>query len=198
VVTIKLGAESFAMAYDNQHYTAAYEEIQRHLEDTEVSKLAHFYAAAQFEKRHKFFIGIPATAFAIILTWLLSSPLEKIFSPSILPLIRDVLPIILSLIVAMLSALGALLNFNDLAIKHRTAAEKYHALWRHCVNWKTDFPDESMVKEAVEMTKQHRERLNEINRDSPQIPRWAWKSVPKQKKEGSTSYKIIDEVKGKS
>jgi len=32
-------------------------------------------------------------------------------------------------------------------------------------------------------------RLNEINRDSPQIPKWAWKSVKKQQEEGSTTYK---------
>ena len=178
------------MAFDGKHYDIAYEEILRHLEDTETSKLAHFYAASVYEKRHRFFIGLPATFFAILLTWLLTSPIENLFPQSMLTFLKDTLPIILSLIVAILSALSTWLNFNDLAIRHRMAAQNYQSLWRNCKNWKTDFPDASTIKEAIQVVKQYRDRLNEINRNSPQIPKWAWKSVRKQQKEGSTSYKI--------
>jgi len=180
---------------DNKfRYQQVSDEFKRHLEDTEVSKLAHFYAAEQYEKRHKFFIGIPATCFAIVLTWLLTSPLDSFFSRSTAEFLKNTFSVFLSLVVAILSALGALLNYNDLAIRHRTAAQKYHALWRKCTNWRTDFPDESLATEAAETVKICRERINEVNHDSPQIPRWAWKSVDVQKEEGSTSYRF-EEVK---
>ena len=181
------------MSDNKVRYEQASNEYERHLEDTETSKLAHFYAAEKYEKRHKFFIGIPATSFAIILTWLLTSPLNSIFSQPTAEFLKNSLSVILSLIVAILSALGALLNYNDLAIRHRTAAQKYHALWRKCKNWKTDFPDETSADAAAEAAKLYRERINEINQDSPQIPRRAWKSVRTQMNEGSTSYRFEDE-----
>ena len=177
------------MEENKRQYSEVSEEFSRHLEDTETSKLSHFHAAEKYENRHKLLIGMPATLFAILLTWLLTSPLDTIFSSSIALFMKNILSIFLSLTVAILSALGALLNFNDLAIRHRTAAQKYHALWRKCKNWKTDFPDYSKATVAAQTAKQYRERLNEINHDSPQIPKWAWKSVKVQKEKGSTSYK---------
>ena len=141
------------------------------------------------QTKHRYLMGIPTTSFAIILAWLLTSPLEKIFPQTLIPFLKDIAPIFLSLIVAIMSALATLLNYNELAIRHRIAAQNYHSLWRYCKNWKTDFPDDSIVKEAIESVKQYRERLNDINRNSPQIPNWAWSSVSRQQKQGSTSYK---------
>jgi hypothetical protein len=45
-----------------------------------------------------------------------------------------------------------------------------------------------MCEKAVQTVQGYRQRLNEINRDSPQIPKWAWKSVRTQRLEGSTQY----------
>lgn len=176
------------MPNNKDTYQEVTREFQRHIEDTETSKLAHFYAAEQYEKRHRILLGIPATSFAILLTWLLTSPLETLFSPTTALFLKNSFSVLLSLLVAILSALSALLNYNDLAIRHRTAAQKYHALWRKCINWRTDFPSESEAFDATKTAKLYRERLNEINHDSPQIPKWAWKSVSAQQKEGSTSY----------
>jgi hypothetical protein len=182
------------MANDDNHYEKVGIEIQRHLEDSEVSKLSHFAAAGIYEKRHRYLVGT-ATGCAIVLTWILTSPLDRIFSPDLLYLLSDMIPVFLSLVVSILTALGTWLNFNDLAIRHRMAAQNYQALWRNCKNWETDFPDESTSKEAAQMVKQYRDRLSEINRNSPQIPHWAWKTVSKQREEGSTSYEIEEENK---
>ena len=172
-----------------QHYEIVLKEITRHLEDSETSKLAHWTAGAVYEKRHKFYLGLPTTIISLLLAWLLSTQFtqsglnEKLGSTVIV-----YISVFFSLLVSVLSGLLTFLNFNDLAIKHRTAAENYHALWRDCKNWETDFPDESKLSQAVQMAQQYRRRINDINRDSPQIPKWAWKSVQEQIAEGSTTY----------
>jgi len=178
------------MALDEKHFKNVCIEIKRHLEDAETSKLAHWYAASIYGKRHMLFIGLPATIFSIILTWLLSSNSQEFISnlPATLKTIVLHTPVFLGLMVSILSGLGAFLNYNELAIKHRTAAENLHSLWRDCKNWDTDFPDNSLCEKAVQAAQLYRKRLNEINRDAPQIPKWAWKSVQTQKLEGSTRY----------
>jgi hypothetical protein len=177
------------MAYDDAHFASIRLEVHRHLEDTETSKLAHWDAAAVYERRHKLFIGLPALVLSLLLTWLLSSDTKNLLSAS--PDAKgfaNSIPVVLSLVVSVLSGLSAFLNFNELASKHRASAENLNALWRDCKNWDTDYPDVSTCEKAVEAVQLYRKRLNEINRDSPQIPKWAWKSVQKQRAEGSTEY----------
>ncbi|WP_336819341.1 SLATT domain-containing protein [Cedecea sp. MMO-103] len=174
------------MPFDQKHYEKVEKEMERHREDTETSKLGHWCAAAKYERRHKLYIGLPATTISIFLTWLLSSDAKDVLAGTsyLQPLL-----VFLGLIVSILSGLGTFLNFNEQALKHRSAAESLHALWRDCKNWDTDFPDMNCCKEAVLAVQNYRKRLNDINRDAPQIPKWAWKSVNKQRAEGSTTYK---------
>lgn len=103
-------------------------------------------------------------------------------------LIRNV-PVFISLAASLLSGMTAFLNLGDLAIRHRTAAENLNALWRNCRNWETDFPDASFCEAAVKAVQGYRARLNGINCDAPQIPKWAWKATRKQREEGSVSYR---------
>ncbi|WP_156180897.1 SLATT domain-containing protein [Desulfovibrio sp. TomC] len=177
------------MVYDNNHFQHVCKEVKRHLEDSEISKLAHWYAATVYDRRYKICIGLPATFFSIIITWMLSANVQDYFksNPGQNTYIIQ-LPLLLSLIVSILSGLGTFLDFRELATKHRTAAENLHSLWRDCKNWETDFPDAEMCEKAVQTIQLYRKRLNEINRDAPQIPKWAWKSVNSQRKEGSINY----------
>ncbi len=156
------------MAYDEAHFTSVKLEVLRHLEDAETSKLAHWDAAATYERRHKIFIGLPALLLSLLLTWLLSSDTKTFFTgDSGLKGLLNSVPVALSLIVSILSGLGAFLNFNELASKHRTAAENLNALWRDCKNWDTDYPDSSLCEKAVQAVQSYRQRLNEVNRDAP-------------------------------
>lgn len=177
--------------YDSEkHFSSIKEEAARHLEDTETSKLAHWNAAAVYEKRHKFYIGLPALLLSVFLTWILSGDAKALLGKNeYFSWVPTTLPIILSLIVSVLSGLGAFLNFNELAMKHRSAAENLNALWRDCKNWDTDFPNCLECEKAMQTVQGYRKRLNEINRDAPQIPKWAWKSVQQQRDEGSTTYR---------
>ena len=178
------------MAFDKLHFEKVLLEIQHHLEDTETSKLAHWHASSVYSRRHKYYLGLPATLISIILTWLLSTNIDWTRLSSSLSSMMPQIPMFFSLVVTVLSSLSTFLHFNELSRRHKETAEKLHSIWRECKNWSTDFPDESMCETAVHMVKQYRQRINEINYDAPPIPRWAWKSVSKQKKEGSTSYKI--------
>ena len=183
------------MAYDDTHFASVKEEVLRHLEDTETSKLAHWDAAAVYERRHKLFIGLPATLLSLLLTWMLSSDVKAFFATDgAFKAVANNIPVILSLVVSVLSGLGAFLNFQELASKHRATAENLNALWRDCKNWNTDFPDASSCEKAVQTVQAYRRRLNEINRDAPQIPKWAWLSVKKQRDEGSTRYAIAKDT----
>ena len=159
-------------------------EVDRHLEDAETSKLSHFFAAARYEKLHKFYIGLPTTVAALLLSWLVA---QKDLPQENSQLIFG-LKIILSLIVAISSGVSTFLNYNELASQHRKAALKYQDVWRKCKNWQTDFPDDTDLINAKTSVQVYRSEMTSINQESPQIPKWAWKSVDKQKKEGSTSY----------
>lgn len=179
------------MPFDETHFRIISEEVQRHLEDTEVSKLGHWYAAQIYDRIHRMYLGLPATLLSVGLAWLLSGETQKSISNTIFLNLLDLqAPIFLSLVISLLSGLIAFLNLSDLSMRHRSAAERLHALWRDCKNWSTDFPDATNCENAVRTVQGYRQRLNEINRDAPQIPKWAWKSVSKQRAEGSVSYRI--------
>ncbi|ORM82334.1 hypothetical protein HA38_21175 [Pantoea allii] len=145
------------MLFDQSHYNKVANEMERHREDTETSKLAHWRAAAKYERRHKLYIGLPATILSVFLTWLLSSEAKDMLtgSESAQRLLANG-AILLSLIVSTLSGLSTFLNFNELALKHRRAAENLHALWRDCKNWDTDFPDISNCEKAVAAVQSYR------------------------------------------
>lgn len=177
------------MLHNETHFKSVKSEVLRHLEDSETSKLAHWHAAAVYEKRHKIYIGLPATILSIFLTWLLSADFQALAqdSESVKSFVKSI-PVFISLIVSVLSGLAAFLNYSELAIRHRTAAENLNVLWRDCRNWDTDFPDDANYQQAVQTVQSYRQRLNDVNRDAPQIPKWAWKSVRSQRREGSTTY----------
>src|SRR5262245_39337801 len=153
------------MPFDQTHFGIVCEEVQRHLEDSETSKLAHWNAAQVYDRIHRMYLGLPATLLAIGLAWLLSGNTQKSFGS------QDTLTVhvsvFFSLVVSLLSGLNAFLNLSDLSMRHRAAAENLHALWRDCKNWSTDFPDASECEKAVETAQAYRRRLNDINRDAP-------------------------------
>jgi hypothetical protein len=172
-------------------YEIINDEVSRHLQDAEISFLSHFVIASRFEKRHKWLIGLPATILAILLSWLVS---QNNIEHETLKLIISVLTPILGLIVAILSGIGTFLNLNQSATQHRKAAHRYKEIHRRCKNWKTDFPDSTTNSNAKLKVQEYRDELISINQEAPDITKWAWKSVKKQKEEGSTTYKTDEKI----
>lgn len=174
---------------NEDRFSIVNQEVSRHLEDTETSKLAHWHAARVYNRVHRMYLGLPATLLSILLAWFLSiETSDFVAEGSWLEEVLAAVPIIVSLVVSLLSGLSAFLNLSDLSSRHRNVAESLHALWRDCKNFSTDFPNAECSSDAAKMVKIYRARLNDINRDAPQIPRWAWKSVEDQRSEGSVSY----------
>lgn len=169
------------------HFEYIASEYEKHLEDAETSKLGHFNAAGTFEKRYKI-LAITTALTGVILVWLLTSPFDDFLNPQLTKFLSEGLPIFFGLLSTAFTTLNYFFDFSNLAEKHRIAAHKYQSIWRQCQNWNTDFPTEEFVLDAQDRVSKIRDRLTEINSESPQIPRWAWKSVDKQKSEGSTTY----------
>jgi hypothetical protein len=179
------------MPFDESHFQVIYSEVQRHREDTETSKLGHWEAARVYDRIHRIYLGLPATILSIGLAWLLSSQTQKSVSQTVaLGDLALQVSILVSLVISLLTGLTTFLNLGDLATRHRGAAESLHALWRDCINWSTDFPDSTTCEKAAEKVQTYRRRLNELNEKAPQIPRWAWKGVRRQRSEGSVSYNM--------
>jgi hypothetical protein len=177
------------MQFDDAHFAAVKQEIARHREDTEISKLGHWRAADVYERRHKRWFGIPATVLSLLLAGMLTSEVKALFAEQTgLQSLLVVVPVVFSLVVSLLTGLGAFLNLSELASKHRATAENLNALWRDCKNWDTDFPDQTCCEKAVQTAQSYRKRLNEINRDSPQIPKWAYRGAQRMRAQGSTTY----------
>lgn len=153
------------MEYDKKHYEYALVEIQRHLQDAARNKIDYFDMADYYKDKSRKFNIYHSITLAIITTLLLASPFNGII-PSDHYIVKVSL-IIIGVVHAVFTTLGYILKFEEKFNENKSAAMRYHNLWRNCLNWKTDFPDETMTKEAVRMAQRYREQINDINRDSP-------------------------------
>lgn len=169
-------------------YNNAHTEIDRHLEDAEVSKLGHWHAAAVLESRHRWLIAVPTVVLSALLTWLLMMP-DGIFASASSIKLAKITPPFIALLVTLVAGLDLMLGLKNLVASHRNAALSYQEVWRHCKNWSTDYPDYHSAEKAAQSAREYRDRLNSINRNSPQLPKWAWRSVSEQRAEGSVSYR---------
>jgi hypothetical protein len=158
-------------------------EIYRHLEDSEISKLCHFYAAERLERIHRYYLGLPTTIAALLLSWLVAQ--KDLAFP-----FETAAKISLSLVVTIITGINTFLNLNELASSHRKAALRYQDIWRKCKNWQTDFYEDSNLEQAKSSAQSYRAELTAINQQSPQIPKWAYKNAFKQRISGSTTYDI--------
>lgn len=170
---------------DNEtHFQLISTEIERHLEDAEISKLAHYNAAGRLDKVHRYYLGLPVTVAALLLSCLVT--LKEVSPEYATPVY--VLKLILGVVVTVSTGVGTFLSFNEIASKHRLAAHRYQSVYRRCKNWLTDFPDERDIAKAQKTARIYREELTEINKESPQIPKWAYNKVDDQQRSGLTSY----------
>lgn len=174
-----------AQISSEEHYVLLNNEIMEYHKESEISKIAHSYAAETYEKWNKFILGLPVTIAAAILSVLINRE-----NPAGSNIIIETLKLGLSIVVPALSATITFLNLNDIVLSHRTAAQRYNELWRKCKGWVADFPDDSNNIKAKETVRKYREELIYINKDSPQIPSWAKKGIDNAKLDTSVNIKI--------
>ncbi len=112
------------MAFDEGHFASVRKEVERHLEDTDISKVSHWEAAKVYDRRHRFYLGVPATLLSIVVSWLISGQTQRTADDfGIGGALAQHLSVSLSLAVSLLSGMMAFLNLNDLATRHRSTAE---------------------------------------------------------------------------
>lgn len=156
------------------------DEFKRHIIDCNDSKKAHFDLADYYYEKAKFINYLQGFGLSIVTAWLLSSQFKGLLPDEHFIIIA--LPTVLAILVSILSMLSPIFKFNEKAMVHEQCAKRYHNLWRTCKNWKTDFPNESYLKEAKISVQRYREILNDINRDAPHLSSVLWEKIEKIRK----------------
>jgi len=144
-------------------------------EDSRLSARGHFEAAGSWEKRH-LWIGIPATGLAAIAGVSAFAEFE-------------ILSGIVALSVATLTALFTFLNPSGRASGHLSAGNAYKALQNDVrIFYQIECRQTIPIDEQCGCLKELNDRRNELNRKSPQIPRWAYKRAKMRIEAGEDDY----------
>ncbi|MBU1055991.1 MAG: SLATT domain-containing protein [Proteobacteria bacterium] len=186
------------MNVNQQQVKSATQEILRHIEDAATSKLAHFKISDRNQTLERKLQLVSAVSFAgIVVFWFVSTQLYSIieaFGGSVGPAWRtttqNAIPIGFAMANVIATTFLYLYRFGEKAHQHREAAQKYHRLWRKCLNYSTECPDISSADDLARLAVSYRQELSEINHSSPDIEEWAWKTVDSEIAKGGLEYDI--------
>jgi len=184
-----------------KHFEAARQEIERHTEDAEVSKAAHFLIADRYSSIDSAMQRVAAISFSgVVLSWFISTQIYTVFEgltwsvhPTVKIFTQTALPVGFVITNLIATTFLFLNRYSEKACHHREAAQKYHRFYRKCLNWRTDCPDPTYVNKLVALANSYREELSEINRTSPDVEEWAWKNVDNELEKGGTTYDVDKE-----
>jgi len=156
-------------------------EAQRIEEDSLYSSKGHQHAARRWGKVHLGLGG--AIAFLAAISGGTASFSE-----------HNIIAGGIAFIVAGLTALITFLNPNEIAQKHQTAGVNYNCLRNQAriffqIEIKAE-DDQKLLRATLE--KLNKER-NQLNKDSPKIPAWAYGKAKKSIEAGEASYKVDNE-----
>lgn len=156
------------------------EEAKRIEEDSLYSAKGHFYAG-QFWVNIHLWIGVPAAILAAIAGASALSQFDY----------HNVIAGVLSIMVAALTAVATFLNPNEKANMHQVAGNNYNSLRNRARIFSEieieNITDEKLLVKELKGLNSERDKLN---KESPQIPRWAYKKARRGIKEGEASYRV--------
>jgi hypothetical protein len=184
------------MEAKEKQYSLAESEIARHLEDSTISKAAHFATADKYASLERAIQWVSAVSFAgIVVSWFVSTQIYAVieaFGGTVASgwktATQVAVPIGFAAANVVATALLYLNRFGDRARSHREAAQRYQWLFRKCTNWRTDAPDSSFAEKAASIATRLRDELSDANHDSPDLEEWAWAAAHKQIDKGGTDY----------
>lgn len=156
-------------------------EARRIEEDSLYSAKGHF-VAANFWSNFHLWIGVPTTILAAIAGVSALSQFDN----------HNIIAGFLAIIVAALTAVTTFLNPNERANSHLNAGNKYNSLRNEArIFCEIDSCGENnSIQEITKQLKELAKQRDELNQNSPQIPRWAFKRARKGIGEGEAAYKI--------
>lgn len=154
-------------------------EAKRIEEDSLYSAKGHFYAGQCWVNVHLWLGGI-AVVFSAIAGASALSQFDH----------HNTIAGGLSIIVAGLTAIITFVNPNERAAVHQKAGNSCNALRNDArIFYDIEASNLEDIK-IVESLKKLNDRRNELNLESPQIPKWAFKKARKGIEEGEAEYKI--------
>lgn len=158
-------------------------EAKRVEEDSLYSAKGHF-VAANFWTNFRLWIGVPTAILSAIAG---ASALSQFDN-------HNVIAGILAITVTALTAVTTFLNPNEKANSHQSAGNKYNSLRNKArIFFEIDSCGESANQELIKRAKELTKKRDELNQNSPQIPRWAYKKARKGIEEGEADYKVDSE-----
>lgn len=148
-------------------------------EDALYSSKGHFYAG-QFWARLHLWIGIPTASIAAIAGASALSQFDH----------HGVIAGVLAIFVSAITAVSTFLNPNEKANRHKDSGNIYNGL-RNKVRIFYDIEIKTIKDEAVALSilKELNESRDSLNKESPQIPRWAFLHARKGIEKGEATYK---------
>jgi len=155
-------------------------EAKRVEEDSLYSAKGHF-VAGNFWTNFHLWIGVPNAILAAIAG---ASALSQFDN-------HNIIAGILAIIVTALTAVTTFLNPNEKANSHQKAGNNYNSLRNiariFCeIDCCREDSDQELTRQLKELAKQR----DELNQNSPQIPRWAYKKARKGIEKGEADYRI--------
>ncbi len=154
-------------------------EAKRIEEDSLYSSKGHFYAA-QFWTNFHLWIGVPTTIMAAIAG---ASALSQFDN-------HQIIAGLLAILVSAFSAVTTFINPNEKSVAHHNAGNQYTALKNQARIFSEidiDLEDKSDLLTKLKLLSKERDKLN---KESPQIPRWAFSKARKGVIDGEAQYKI--------
>ena len=104
---------------------------------------------------------------------------------------NNILVGVLSIIVCILSAVTTFLNPKECSNSHLTAGNNYDSLLTNVrIFWTIDCRREDSVNILADKLKEFSARRDQLNRDCPQPPKWAYKKAKKGIDEGEAEYRV--------
>lgn len=162
---------------NDQLRDAVKKETQRIIEDTLFSAKRHFETARIWSLMH-FGLGLPAAVLAAIAS---ASAFKD----------NTVLAGILAIIVTALTALITFLNPNKRANAHHIAGNKYNALRNQTrIFCEIDLTADNQKIDISNRIKELAKERDDLNQDSPQTFKWAYKRAKAAIEEGEAAYAV--------
>ncbi len=156
-------------------FEALRKEAERIEEDSIHSAKGHFNSASTWKRRH-YLLGIPATI------------LGALAGAAIIKNYQEVAGV-LSLSATILTALVTFLKPTDTATSHKKVADQYLALRNDArIFREVEMLEDSDIQTLSDKLKSLAARRNELNQNSPEIPRKAFETARLGIKDGENQY----------
>lgn len=155
-------------------------EVKRIEEDSLYSAKGHF-VAANFWTNFHLWIGVPTAILAAIAGASALSQFEN----------HNIIAGILAIIVTALTAVTTFLNPNEKVNSHLNAGNKYNSLRNKAriffeIDTYGDDSNHNFIKQLKDLANQR----DDLNQNSPQIPKWAFERARKGIEVGEANYKV--------